>query len=253
MNKKDFLLFLGGWILLWAAVGRAEESVPAGAGAMALIPAGEVRLGQPGLAGNPLRTESGPAFRLGCYEVTVADFCEYLSAAQPADFPEGHRQIKKSGRRWVPRWFAGREPVAAVTFAEAQAYARWLSEKWGGVVRLPTENEWEQAARGGIDQAPYPWGWEEPEGKAVFKASRCARVGSKAPSAFGLFDMAGNVFEWCQPSLPVPAGKNVARGGSWAERQPEMLTVFRRTFFAADYRDADVGFRIAIEAERPAE
>jgi len=183
-------------------------------------------------------------FQMGRTEVTCEQYAEYLNAARPESVPPAAQIVRRSGRYRV-RWSVRRKPVARVTYDDAAAYCRWLSGAAGRVVRLPTEAEWEYAARGGIQQAPYPWGWGQAAGRACFAAEGPRRAGSFGANPYGLHDMAGNVFEWCAQSLDgdVP----VARGGSWAERDPRFLRVFRRTRFRRDYRDADVGFRILVE------
>lgn len=185
-------------------------------------------------------------FRIGRCEVTVAEYCDYLNDAAPAAVPPG---IVLRHGRYRPARGRARRPVTGVSVDDAAAYCRWLSERSGEAVRLPTEAEWEFAARGGIPGARYPWGWGEPRGRACFAAGRPRRIASYGPNPFGLYDMAGNVFEWCAPADGA-AAEGVARGGSWAETDPRQLCVFRRARFRRDYRDADVGFRVVIEPPR---
>jgi formylglycine-generating enzyme required for sulfatase activity len=185
-------------------------------------------------------------FRIGRCEVTVAEFVVYLNASGTTNWP-GSPQITESSGRYSARWFQSRKPVAFVSLADAADYCRWLSEKTGGTVRLPTEEEWEYAARGGIRRARYPWGWGRPEGRACYNTDAVRRVGSFDANPFGLCDMAGNVFEWCGPAAGEQAP---ARGGSWSEREPKFLRVFHRVLFPRDYRDADVGFRVVVEEKQ---
>jgi formylglycine-generating enzyme len=76
------------------------------------------------------------------------------------------------------------------------AFCRWLSRKEGRSYRLPTEAEWEYAARGGLEQRDYPWGNESPLGRAAVVRDSTMPGGSFPPNGYGLFDMAGNVAEW---------------------------------------------------------
>ncbi len=193
-----------------------------------------------------LRVQIAP-FRIGRYPVTVAEFVRYLNDA-PSDPEYLSPQIERRGGRYRPGRGQRRMPVAFVSRDEAMAYCAWLSKRRGATVRLPTEAEWEWAARGGIRRARYPWGWGDPNGRARFDAEGPGRVGSYRPNAYGLYDMAGNVFQWCVTDHETPRpDRHPARGGSWAERDPRFLRVFHRTWFPAGYRNADVGFRIVVE------
>ena len=141
-----------------------------------------------------------PAFYIGRYEVTVAQFRAFVEAT---DRPVGAETLQAPGNH----------PVTSVTWADALAYARWLEGKlkeWegtpaalkqmladGGRVTLPSEIEWEKAARG-TDGRIYPWGNELRTSGANFQGTRTVPVGSIpcADCAFGLSDMSGNVWEW---------------------------------------------------------
>ena len=186
-------------------------------------------------------------YRIGVYEVTADEYAMFLTEQGRRDCLAPQFEVRRG--RIVPRRGQGRRPVAHVSRDEAVEYCRWLSAKSGVTVRLPTEDEWEWAARGGVVGARYPWGWGAPEGKASFRARRVARVGGFEPNGFGLYDVAGNVFEWCATSN----GEAVVRGGSWAERDDASLHVFRRVTLPQDYRGADVGFRIVAEAAAAAQ
>ena len=180
----------------------------------------------------------------------MAQFVAYLNRAGRTDFPET-AQIRRRGQRYAARRGMKRQAVAEVTPADAEAYCRWRAAETGRAIRLPTEREWEDAARGGVDGAPYPWGWGDGgdlASLAQFRAGQpAARGGTFIANGYGLFDMAGNVAEWCAPSADLPAGQRVARGGSWAENEPAALTVTNRAFFREDYRDCDAGFRLLRE------
>lgn len=197
------------------------------------------------------RTGEAGGFEMGRTEVAVADFVEYLNGAGVADFPETGQIVRRSGGKYAAKQRTGRQALSEVTAAEAEAYCRWRSQKSRRTVRLPTEAEWEAAARGGVDGAPFPWGWGGPVAElARFAASGPApRAGHSLANGFGLVDMAGNLDEWCAAGAGQPNGRRAARGGSWAERDARRLEVEHRQFFEEDYRGRDVGFRVLREAE----
>ena len=190
-------------------------------------------------------------FDLGRTETTVAEFVEYMNATGAVDFPETAQIVRRPDGGYAAKPGADRQAVAEVTAAEAEAYCRWLSRKTGATVRLPTESEWEAAARGGVDGAPYPWGWGgRPPERAQFDAEGPAVRGGTFPAnGFGLVDVAGNVSEWCAADPEGPKGQRAARGGNWAERNPEFLKIEHRQWVPADYRGRDVGFRALREEE----
>jgi len=138
-------------------------------------------------------------------------------------------------------------PVVNVTWYNAVEYCKWLSYATGRTYRLPLEIEWEIAARGGHSLRTYPWGDEDPAGRCCFAKSTPCPVGSFAANALGLFDMAGNVAEWCQ-DLFEPKGKSrVIRGGSWqvSASNPTQLAVGRRDHADPDKGRNEIGFRVA--------
>ena len=204
------------------------------AGEWAVVPRHETRAGAAG------------GFELERRETRVAEFVEYLNEAKVAEYPETAQILRGMGGGYASKAGAGSQAVAEVTAAEAEAYCRWRSQAEGRLVRLPTEAEWETAARGGVDGAPYPWGWGgDPAALARFDAEGPAPSGGRYPAnGFGLYDMAGNLYEWCAAGpAGFPAGQRAARGGSWAEHAPAFLEVAHRQFFPVDYRGRDVGFR----------
>jgi hypothetical protein len=134
-------------------------------------------------------------------------------------------------------------PVVNVTWADATAYCRRLSQQTGRNYRLPTETEWELAATGGNPHR-YPWhDDDDPKRHACFGGKDLCAVGSHQPNDLGLYDMAGNAAEWVKSK----DGKPVAKGGSWAtspERISEDLAVAHREAKPSGY---EVGFRIVWE------
>ena len=142
----------------------------------------------------------------------------------------------------------GQRPVINVSYDEAVLYAQWLSHSTGKHYRLPTEEEWEYAARAGTGSA-YWWG--ETIGVNNANCRGCgsqwdgkstAPVGSFKANAFGLYDTAGNVWEWtstCQGDCNL----RVVRGGSWAYK-PDFLRVFVRSWDLTSVRYSNIGFRL---------
>lgn len=154
-------------------------------------------------------------------------------------------------------------PAQEVSWYDAVAFTRWLSEKLGYQVRLPTECEWEQAATGGSAEHVYPWGWQIGSNFANTRESRLRRATAvgmypAGASPVGAMDMSGNVLEWClnefdrpDRSDPSPARRSM-RGGSWFQILSRAHTFFR----ASDnpyYRFNAAGFRLAADDLTPVE
>ncbi len=168
-----------------------------------------------------------------------------------------------------PDWTEPDHPIVNVTWEDAKTYCEWA----GG--RLPTEAEWEYAARGGQQGLKYPWGNEVSHEQANYGADKCCSglaagrdqweytspVGSFPESEFGLYDMAGNVSEWLadwydedyyknapivDPQGPASGELRVLRGGSWVNN-PEVLRTSNRFRDQPDLRVSNVGFRCARE------
>jgi formylglycine-generating enzyme required for sulfatase activity len=165
-----------------------------------------------------------------------------------------------------------RHPVTLVTFADALAYCAWLSTRLPEAVRLPTEAEWERAARGNLEGQRYPWGDDIDASRANFlpdpalKRYRGTRpVGSFAPNAFALYDMVGNVWEWVadwyapdayraserrNPQGPSEGTLRVVRGGSWVTHDVDQLRCSHRHKVPADTYAYSIGFRVAYSDQR---
>jgi formylglycine-generating enzyme required for sulfatase activity len=158
-------------------------------------------------------------------------------------------------------------PRENVSWSDAVAYCRWLSARLNYEIRLPTDAEWEKAARG-IDGRMYPWGDEYIKGYANVNESTLDQGGSylrqttavgvypQAASPYGVLDMAGNVWEWCVSLYDEPdsaaldeLGLRILRGGSWYNNQQSGRTWFRVSG-DADGRTGLVGFRVARSAPR---
>ncbi len=232
---------------------------------MVRIPAGKFMMGSE----NGGKDERPPhmvtisrSFYLGKYEVTQEEFNRFTESTGrelPAD--EG--------------WGGGVRPVINVSWEDAVAYAEWLSQQTGKRYRLPTEAEWEYAARAGTN-TKYWWGddiqqdgqvWANCDGcGSEWDGKQTAPVGSFEPNGFGISDTAGNVWEWVQdcwhPGYQgAPAdgsawleadkgdcGRRVIRGGSWGS-DPRGLRSADRSGFTPDGRGNGLGFRLAQDVE----
>jgi formylglycine-generating enzyme required for sulfatase activity len=157
-------------------------------------------------------------------------------------------------------------PVTLVRWEDATAYCRWLSEIMGKPVRLPTEAEWEKAARGGLERQRYPWGDRLDTDRANFlidpalKNSHGTRpCRSYAPNGYGLYDMAGNAWQWVgdwydpayyaaspdeNPTGPATGQFRIVRGGGWLASDAAMLTCSHRHKVPPDTYSYGIGFRV---------
>jgi formylglycine-generating enzyme required for sulfatase activity len=253
------------WVTSYHSSGRSQPSAERIAmSEMVLIPAGEYIMGKDAKEGetadhSPAHRVHIDSFYLDTYEVTNAqylDYCEQTGTRLPEFW--GMEEFH-SGPDFPTH------PVVGVCWTEASDYAEWAG-KW-----LPTEAEWEYAARGGLVGADYPnggtlepadanyWLWPELQssGKGLMP------VGSYPPNGYGLNDMAGNVAEWVADAYdadyyenstarnpPGPEGTKfrVFRGGGW-HTGPSCVRVHFRNALPANWRDFNVGFRCARNVE----
>jgi len=174
------------------------------------------------------------AFYIDKYEVTNAQYNKFVQVT-------GHRKPYY----WDNEYFnQPNQPVVGVSWYDAKAYAKWKKK------RLPSENEWEWAARGGLKGKQYPWGDQKPDsnrancGRDVGKSSP---VGNYPANGYGLYDMAGNVWEWCQDWYSLEQDSKVVRGGSWYS-YTYSLGVANRNRLEPDGVDYFFGFRCASES-----
>ena len=141
---------------------------------------------------------STPAFYMDKYEVANAQYRKFVQAT-------GHR----APTYWDDDDFnQPNQPVVGVSWHDATAYAKWVGK------RLPTEKEWEWAARGSLVGKEYPWGDQEPSSSRANYGSKVGKptaVGSYPANGYGLYDMAGNVYEWCQDWYDSDEDRRVPR------------------------------------------
>ena len=224
---------------------------------MVYIPAGEFLMGSNENKNEmPTHKVALNGFWIDKYEVTNKDFEKFK--------PEHKKFRKTSSNR-------DNQPAIHITWSDAQEYCNWRCDKENvprGTYRLPTEAEWEYAARGGLVQKEYPWGNLPPNTFDFFLTNYklssktnayCKNVGSFQPNGFGLYDMAGNVREWCldwyadyptnctdstvyNPEGPVKAMKKVWRGGSWGSTEDNLRCAARGGISPNHWLDT-LGFR----------
>jgi formylglycine-generating enzyme required for sulfatase activity len=230
---------------------------------MVMIPAGEFWMGRDGTEAledeRPRHNVWLDAYSMDIYEVTTARYAKFLSATGRA-LPLFWDQVDLNAHR--------DRPVIGVSWEDAYAYCRWAGK------RLPTEAEWEKAARG-TDERPYPWGNQTPTpnlanfalgarfsyGQVLMPVDRYV----KGRSPYGLYNLAGNVWEWVQDWYEGdyyehspgrnPAGLEhgqfkVLRGGSWSEL-PKYLLTYGRFKLPPSTRNSYTGFRCAKPVVSP--
>jgi hypothetical protein len=202
--------------------------------------------------------------RLGKYPVTVEEYHRFVESRgyEEPGFWEAAGWALREAQGWaVPgSWDeqlqTPNRPVTEVSWYEAAAYCRWLSEQRGSPVRLPTEQEWEKAAAPSAGE--FPWGAEEPDAE---RANFDGNVGAPTPvgiypagdGPFGHCDLAGNVWEWCADDLgAIREGEPIRplRGGCWI-LPAEYLRAAYRYRFRASLRNGDIGFRVAAAPASP--
>ena len=232
---------------------------------MVVVPAGRFRMGC--VSGRdcqnderPVHEVELPSFALGVYEVTFEEYDRFAQATGRA---------RPNDRRARPNdqgWGRGGRLVITVSWENATAYAAWLSEETGQAYRLPSESEWEYAARAG-STTRYTWGADIGRNRAncdgcrsQWDDDRTAPAGSFAANAWGLYDVHGNVWEWVQDcwhenytraprdgSAWTTGGncsRRVSRGGSWTS-SPRLLRSANRERSDVENRYINVGFRVA--------
>ncbi len=239
--------------------GTQKEIISKDGAPMAQIPPGEFQMGSYYGCENeePVHTVYVDAFYIDKYEVTNAQYRRFVLAT-------GHSEPEGSGYmdgKWLDgfkpwsdsRFSSDTHPVVCVSWYDAQAYASWAGK------RLPTEAEWEKAARGGLVGMEYPWGNERTEENANYGSciGHTTPVGNYPPNDYGLYDMAGNVWEWCadwydrnyyshsprsNPQGADSGSYRVVRGGGWS-RHPCSIEVATRLYYIPSIKCDYIGFR----------
>jgi formylglycine-generating enzyme required for sulfatase activity len=197
------------------------------------------------------------------HEVTVDGFIMDRHEVTNAEYAEFVREVGRNDPEFwgIDELESGPEfpdhPVVGITWRDAADYCEWRG------MRLPTEAEWEYAARGGLEGKKWPWGDELTPEKANYNPSDGLKsVGSYPPNGYGLYDMAGNTAEWTadfydpdyyasspadNPTGPEKTKYRVVRGGGW-HSGPYCTRVYRRLGLLAYWVDIAVGFRCADNA-----
>jgi formylglycine-generating enzyme len=254
---------------------------------LARIPAGEFLMGAADFEEDerPIHRVAVSEFFIGRFPVTHDEYARFVrGAGHPAPAIRELPLITAGGRDEVFRELAlpyiwehdqppsghGSHPVVLVTYRDALAYCEWLGEELGRTVRLPTEAEWERAARGGLDGYRYPWGNEIDATRCNYLTDASAKrqrgtrpTGTYPPNAFGLYDVCGNVWEWVSdwygpdyygvgetkdPRGPESGSMRIVRGGSWVNDDVAMLRCAYRHKVPSDTYAYSVGFRIVCPA-----
>ena len=211
-------------------------------------------------------------YYIGKYEVTVGEylaFCDATKSHYPEWLEAGSEYHIETGS---DTYYKGsgyarssvRLPIVGVSWNDAIAYCKWLSSKTGKTYRLPTEAEWEYAAHGGKDSKGYVYAGSNDDKSVGWNDSNSGRkaheVGGLKANELGLYDMTGNVWEWCSdwysdsyysssassnPTGPSIGTNRVLRGGGWGGDAQNSRVAFR-FFNTPEYRNSSYGFRVVL-------
>lgn len=197
-----------------------------------------------------------PSFKISRYPITNAQFQAFVQAADGYAAPRWWQGLKKPETAQQSRWQESNRPVKQVNWYEALAFCRWLSAKTGLNISLPTEQQWEKAARG-TDGRDYPWGNEfesaycNGNGRRGLGETSAVGIYPQGQSPYGAIDMTGNVWEWClnkhELSSMIKPGLSedgrVSRRGSWDDNSVYLQWgLFVRNL--SHFRNDHLGFRI---------
>jgi formylglycine-generating enzyme required for sulfatase activity len=210
------------------------------------IPGGQALLAEGGYLSQPTVFDVAP-FAMARYPVTNAQYAQFIAAGgytNPAWWPGDAWSIKEKGQWAEPRYWHSRDwnrpdyPVVGVSWYEALAFCRWLSQAAGHTITLPTEQQWQRAAQGDDGRA-YPWGNQDPNetlcnwNRHIDETTPVTQYPAGA-SPYQVMDMSGNVWEWLLTSwasgATEPDGRQarLLRGGSWSSDSPLSLRATNR-------------------------
>jgi len=181
-------------------------------------------------------------FWIGRSEVTWDEYLSYCDFELAGAVPPGVDAVSKPSKPldWAPfdhDWGAGRRPALGMSWNAAREYCRWLSLNTGREYRLPSEEEWQLAAGRGGEGPLYERAWFDQN-----SGGKTQEVGRKAANENGLYDVLGNLWEYCAgPWSRDEPGRAVLRGGSWQD-PPETLTPGARLAFDDDWTLEDPSF-----------
>jgi len=250
---------------------------------MVLVQGGTFKMGSRngGIDEKPVHSVTVSSFYISKYEVTNEEFCKFLNAygsdkvksgsysgqtmiydKKSGSYPWG---VYKSGSSWYPISGYAKHPVIYVTWYGANEYCKWLSQTTGKTYRLPTEAEWEYAARGGVDThgRAYQYAGSNNIDDVAWYSSNSGNkthpVGTKSPNSLGIYDMSGNVWEWCSdwygsyssssqtnPQGASSGSNRVRRGGGW-NYHAAGCRVADRYSLTPTYSNDYLGFRVCQE------
>jgi len=194
------------------------------------------------------------SFYLAARQITNLEYARFLEATskQPPPFWDD------------PNFSHAQQPVVAVSWFHALEYCHWLRKCTGRNYRLPSEAEWERAARGGLENKLFPWGDARPQSLPDYDKrwiNGPEPVAQYSPSGFGLYDIGENVHEWCSdwyqadyyscspkhnPQGPPSGERRASRGGSW-RHHIKVARCAARSSIPPHFQYADYGFRVACD------
>ena len=232
---------------------RSETAAKIG---FVLLPEGSFLMGSENGQDNerPVHRVWVDAFCFAACQVTRNEYARFLEAtasAVPLTWDD-------------PNFCDPEQPVTAVSWFEAAKYCEWLTSVFGKNYRLPTEAEWERAARGGVEGKLFPWGDDPPQSLPAYTnrwKNGPEPVARYSPNWFGLYDICENVHEWCSdwyqpdyytispdrnPRGPASGQRRASRGGSW-RHHIKVSRCAARSSIPPEFQYADYGFRVACD------